>query len=280
MPMPDEAQVDLNGLQINNGPDADGVTVTCSKITGWGVPAPTGGGIQRSGTDGGTSPTQWTGPRLVTITGQVQAPTRELREAAVDDFNARVDLDLFPLRITETKALQTLARQNSAVEWNDDTDVLWSYSAELYCPDSTRYGVIPRHLELRLPSSTGGLRVPIRVPIRVTGTSQTGDGAEVNAGNKAVFPTIRFDGPCSHPSLTNVTTSRSLTYKGDLGVGEFVEISTKYQSALLMGTASRGGLVGGEFWAIAPKTTNTIAFRAASGTTAALATVDWLDGYR
>lgn len=279
MPMPDEAQVELNGLQINNGPDVDGVTVTCAKITGWGVPAPTGGVVQRSGTHGGTNPTQWTGPRLVTLTGMVQAPTRALREAAVTDFNSRIDLDLFPLRITENIALQALARQNGPVEWNDDTEVVWSYNVELICPDPIRYGVVPRHLELQLPASVGGLRVPIRTPIRVTGASATGDGTGENAGNRAVFPTIRFDGPCSRPSLRNVNTGQLLTYRGDLAVGEFVVINTAYQSALLMGTASRGGLVSGDLWAIPPGI-NTIAFRAASGTTAALATVDWLDGYK
>lgn len=269
MPLPDETEVTLNGFAINQGLDAAGVLVTCSGITGWGPAAPTGGVQQKSGTHGGSNPRQYYQPRVMTLTGMVKAPSRALREAAVHAFDAVVDLDLFPVVVTETIPLQVQARVNADLNWTEDTEKTWTYSLEVICPDPFKYGTSLKSLTLDLPSSSGGLRFPIRFPIQFTGTTVSGDGLAVNGGNFPTVPLVRLDGPLTNPVITSLTVSRSVTYHDTIAAGEFVLIDMANWSALLMGTSSRSGKLTGSAWAIQPGS-NTISFRASAGSGEAL----------
>lgn len=277
MPMPDEAEVTLNGLPINQGRDANGVLVTCSKITGWGPAAVTGGVQQKSGMHGGSNPRQWYQPLTLTVTGMVQAPTRALAERAKHDFNARVALDLFPLIVTETIPVQVLARANGAVDWDDDTDSQWLYSIELICPDPFKYGTSARSMTLSLPATSGGMRFPARFPLRFTGSTVSGDGEATNAGNHPTVPTIRLAGPLVNPAITSQEQGRTVTYRDTIAAGEFVDVDMANWSALLNGVASRSGKLVGSAWSLQPGD-NTVSFRAQSGS--GTAQFQWRDTYR
>lgn len=278
MPMPDEAEVTLNGLVLNGPPDSNGVQITCASITGWGPAATTGGVQQRSGRHGGSNPRQYYAPLILTLAGMVRAPSRALRELAVDDLNNRLDLALFDLVVTETIPKLVRARVNREVTWDDDTDVLYRYQAEVICPDPFKYGTTLQSLTLGLPASSGGLRVPIRAPIQVTGTTVSGDGLASNAGNFAAVPLVRIDGPVTNPVITNLTLGRSVSYLDTLAAGEYVLIDMGNWAALLNGTSSRSGRLSGTPWAIQPGA-NTLSFRASSGT-GATALFQWRDCYR
>lgn len=278
MPYPEERELHLpGGIVLNGGLDASGVLMTCATLDGWGSPGGTGGVQQRAAADGGTNPRQWLKPRTLTITGKIEAPTAALRQDAEHRLEAALGLGTFDLRVVDAIPLRVRARREGDITRNDDTDLRTKWQAELICPDPRRYGINPHTVQVTLPSSIGGMSFPVTFPMSFDGSSSSGDQNAFNAGNYPAPVTIRLDGPSTNPSLTNVAVGRTLTYNGTLAAGEYVEITTDPLRAMLMGNASRTGLMSGSPWQLAPGN-NLIAYRAAAGTGTALLTYD--DAYQ
>lgn len=277
MPYPDEREVHIPGIGLNTGRDGNGVLITCATLDGWGSPAGTGGVQQRAGAHGGTNPRQWLKPRMLTATGRIEAPTPELRQDAEHRLEAALGLALFDLTVVDAVPLRVRARREGEISRADDTDLQTTWQAELICPDPRRYGINGHSVAIGVPLTVGGLTYPVQYPIQYGGAFASGDRNAPNAGNFLAPVTIRFDGPLTSPSLTNVALGRTLTYNGVLAVGEWVIIGTDPLRALLMGNAGRTGLVSGTPWQVAPGN-NLIAFRAAAGSGTALLTYD--DAYQ
>lgn len=273
MPYPDEREVHVPGINLNAGRDSNGVLITCATLDGWGSPGATGGVQQRAAAHGGTNPRQWLKPRTLTATGLIQAPTAALRQAAEADVVAAFGLDLFDLTVIDAVPLRVRARREGEVTIADDTDLQSTWQAELTCPDPRKYGVNPHSVPFVLPLAVGGLTFPMTFPMTFSGISQSGDRNAPNAGNFPAPVTIRFDGPLTNPSLTHADLGRTLTYNGVLAMGEWIDIYTDPLRALLMGTATRTGLLSGSPWQLMPGD-NTISFRAATGTGTALLSYD------
>lgn len=279
MPMPDEAEVEFGGITFNGLPDSNGVKWTVGVLDGWGSPAPTGGVQQRSGQHGGTDPRQYLGPRTLMVSGLIKAPSRGLRQDADHKLKAACKLDLFDFTVTETIPLFVRARRQGTVQLRDETDRDTSWQVELICPDPRIYSTTLEELVLQPPAASGGLRVPIRVPIRITGTSVSGDGLATNGGTVASWPVVRIDGPITDPSVTNVTTSQTVTWNGTLALGEYVVIDMGGQSALLMGQVDYTGRLSPDaFWAVQPGD-NLIAFRGSAVGVGAQAEVQFRSAY-
>lgn len=284
MPYPDEREVRIPGINLNSGLDGNGVLITCATLDGWwGSPGATGGVQQRAAAHGGTNPRQWLKPRTITATGLIQAPTVALRQDAEWRLAAALDLPLFDLTVVDAITLRVRARREGDVTIADDTDTQSTWQAELTCPDPRKYGA-HHDITFQLPLATGGMTFPVTFPMTFSGVTISGDRNAPNAGNFEAPTTIRFDGPLTTPSLTHVGLGRTLTYNGVLAAGEYVLISTNPLRALLMGNASRTGLLYGPPWEVQPKTVanpagdNLIAFRAALGTGTALLSYD--DSYQ
>lgn len=277
MPYPDEREVHIPGVNLNAGLDGNGVLITCATLDGWGSPGGTGGVQQRAAAHGGTNPRQWLKPRTLTATGLIQAPTIALRQDAELRLVAALGLDVFDLTVVDAIQLRVGARREGEVTIADDTDTQSTWQAELTCPDPRKYGA-SQSIPFSLPLAVGGLTFPMTFPMTFSGASISGDRNAPNAGNFSAPVTIRFDGPLTNPSLTLVgdgalIPSRTLTYNGALAMGEFVLIDTDPLRALLMGNASRTGLLSGSPWQV-PAGGGLIAFRAATGTGTALLAYD------
>jgi hypothetical protein len=278
MPYPDEREIQLpGGIVLNAAPDANGVLMTCATLDGWGSPGGTGGVQQRAAAHGGTNPRQWLKPRVLTVTGKIEAPTLGLRQDAEHRLEAALGLAMFDLAVVDAIPLRVRARREGDITRNDDTDLRTKWQAELICPDPRRYGITPHSVPFTLPLAIGGMTFPVTFPMSFSGANSSGDQNAPNAGNFYAPATIRFDGPLTTPSLTHVALGRTLTYNGVLAAGEFVVIGTDPLRALLMGNASRTGLLSGSPWQVGPGN-NLIAFRAAAGTGTALLTYD--DAYQ
>lgn len=282
MPFPDENEFILpGGITLNTGPDADGVVMTCASLDGWGSPGSKGGGTSREGEHGESpAPNPKLQARTLTLTGRIEASTILLRQRAEHRLQAALGLELFDLTVVDGIPLRVRAQRAGEISRADDTDTQVTWQAELRCPDPLRYGQA-KGLLLNLPAVSGGVRFPLRFPLRFTGSTVSGDGDAVNDGNITAPTVATFTGPLATPRLTNLLTGQWVQYNDTLAAGEFVVLYLKFPLvALLQGTALRTGKVstgGGGTFGVKPGT-NTIAFRAASGTgTAELA---WSDTYQ
>lgn len=282
MPFPDENEFTFStGISLNTGPDVDGVVMTCATLDGWGSPGSKGGGISREAEHGESpAPNPKLQPRTLQMTGRIEAPTILLRQQAEHRLQAAVSLGLFDLTVVDGIPLRVTAQRSGEISRVDDTDLQATWQVELRCPDPLRYGEA-KTLLLNLPAVTGGVRFPLRFPLRFTGSTVSGDGDAVNDGNETAPTVVTFTGPMPTPRLTNILTGQWVQYNDTLAVGEFVVIYLRNPMvALLQGTALRTGKVstgGGGTWGIKPGT-NTIAFRAASGSGTAL--LEWSDTYQ
>lgn len=283
MPFPDENEFQLpGGITLNAARDADGVLWTCASLDGWGSPGSKGGWVPREGEHGESpAPNPKLQARTLQMTGRIDAPTRLLRQQAEHRLHAALGLELFQLTVVDGIPLTVQAQRSGEISLVDDTDTKSTWQAELRCPDPRRYGA-DQSLLLNLPAVTGGVRFPLRFPLRFTGSSTTGDGTVINAGNETAPSVVTFTGPLTNPRLTNLLTGQRVQYNDALATsGDFVVIYLRNPMvALLQGTALRTGKVstgGGGTWGVRPGA-NAISFRAASGSGTAL--LSFSDSYQ
>jgi hypothetical protein len=282
MPFPDENEFILpDGITLNAGRDSDGVLMTCATLDGWGSPGSKTSGQSREGAHGDSpAPNPKLKPRVLQMTGRIDAPTRLLRQQAEHRLQAALGLELFEMTVVDGISLTVHAERSGDISIADDTDRKSTWQAELKCPDPLRYGEA-KQLLLNLPAVTGGVRFPLRFPVQFTGSTITGDGDAENAGNETAPTVVTLTGPLTNPRVVNTETGQWVTYNDTLATGEFVVLYLQAPLlALLQGTALRTGKVstgGGGPWGI-ERGNNLIAFRADSGTGTAL--LEWSDSYQ
>lgn len=282
MPFPEETEFHIpDGIILNGGTDADGVLITCEKISGWGSPGSKSQGTPREGEHGSSpAPNPKLQARVITVQGRIDAPTRQLRMQAELNLQAALGLDLFDLTVVDGIELSTRAQRSGDFTIDDDTDTVSNWLAELTCPDPRRYGAA-KSLTMNLPATSGGLRFPVRFPVQFTGSTTFGEDAAVNDGNETAPVKLTFTGPLTSPRLTNADTGQWVQYNDTLADGDFVDIYLRTPLvALLQGTALRSGKVstgGGGTWGLKPGT-NQLTFRAGGGT--GTATLTFSDTYQ
>ena len=282
MPFPEETEFVLpDGITLNGDRNSDGVLVTCEKVTGWGSPGSKSQGQSREGEHGSSpAPNPKLAQRVMQISGRIDAPTRLLRQQTELRLQAALGLNLFDLTVVDGIELTVQAQRSGDVTIDDDTDTQSNWLAELTCPDPRRYGTA-KTLTIELPSTSGGVRFPIRFPLRFTGTMTSGDAAATNDGNESAPAVVTFTGPLTSPRLTNLLTGQWVQYNDTLAAGEFVVLYLRNPLvALLQGTALRTGKVstgGGGTWGLKPGV-NQLGFRAGGGT--GTAEVTWADTYQ
>jgi hypothetical protein len=283
MPFPEETEFVLpDGITLNGDRDADGVLITCEKVTGWGSPGSKSQGQSREGEHGSSpAPNPKLEQRVMQISGRIDAPTRLLRQQTELRLEAALGLHLFDMTVVDAIQLTVQAQRSGQITVDDDTDTASNWLAELTCPDPRRYGEA-KDLTLNLPSVSGGVQFPIRFPLRFTGTMDSGDAPATNAGNEDAPAKITFTGPLTSPRLTNQTTGQWVQYNDTLATAsDFVVIYLRNPLvALLQGTALRSGKVstgGGGTWGIKPGA-NQLGFRAGGGSGTAF--IEWSDTYQ
>ncbi|MFI2663741.1 phage distal tail protein [Micromonospora carbonacea] len=135
---------------------------------------------------------------------------------------------------------------------------------------------------LGLPTWTGGLTVPVRVPFSIGASQTSGQVDLTNAGSAEVGLLLRIDGPVNQPrvSLTNPDDTTT-TLRVDLEVpdSQWLDIDTRTRTVILNGdpSASRRGQAVGDFPLLQPGT-STLRFAAAEEASGTV-TARWRDGW-
>lgn len=131
-------------------------------------------------------------------------------------------------------------------------------SAKLYIDMLTEYPYLQSVVEYTTDLtifSGGGMAIPMIIPMDM---SDSGSGEETltNAGNANAYPTIKFYGPLTNPSLLNVTTGEQISINYTLtNISDYIEVDTFNRTVTLhiSGSVTNGRqYASGEFPILAP----------------------------
>lgn len=121
-------------------------------------------------------------------------------------------------------------------------------------------------------TASGGLSMPLTMPLDFGGTGTSGQFTVDNTGNFSAPWSARIDGPITNPQLENLTAGTLLRFDLTLASGEFLVLDSDYRLALLNGVSSRyGTLTADSAWRDFEPGVTTLRF---SGTTAGAPTVE------
>lgn len=127
------------------------------------------------------------------------------------------------------------------------------------------------------PVSSGGLRAPLRAPLR-TEPSGERHGFVTNTGAAPTPLRIRFNGPATSPSLTLVGPNIVLKLDTSIVTGEYIEIDTFAKTVLRDGVANAAGkLTRNSRYFHLPAGTSELRYQAVDATANSFVEVFWRD---
>lgn len=111
---------------------------------------------------------------------------------------------------------------------------------EFEASDPRRYSLLENTQITQLPQPEPGLAFPLVFPLNFGVPGSTGNIDAANSGDAPTHPTFVIKGPCSQPSITNLTTGVLLEYDIDLSASDMLYIDTYAGTVTLNGlTANR-----------------------------------------
>jgi hypothetical protein len=236
-------------------------------------------------------------PRVIVLSGSARAPTIQLAQAAIDQFNTLCsDGRLYPLTVVEpTRTLTAAVELGAQPRIRRTRPRHWEWQLTLVAADPRKHGLWPTPSETGLPvDPAGGLNatapgLDATAPgLNAGSAGSAGFVSVTNTGSAPASPIIRWLGPLTNPQLSDVVTGEQLRYDGVIGDTEDIVINTDEHtvvagplgdqaglSVVLNGTADRSGSLAivGDWPVIYPGHTTTWAFSAANISTAARAEV-------
>lgn len=273
------AFVDIGGLRITNGMVVDGVTWDVEPVDGWDEPPTVTDWVtQRVADHGGWGAQSYWEPRVLelkgTLTGRVWrslAQQLAVLRSAIPSFDP-VDLTV---AAAGAPALTCSVRQSGQPVIDQDGAV-WTFSFSLTAVDPRKYAQDVTSLSTGLPVTTGGLTLPLVLPLSIGATTTSGRISVTNAGDMPTRPVFTITGPCPPCSITH-SSGRRLIVPTAVDAGRSLTIDTDTRTALLDGTASR--VVTGTWFEFDPGV-NEVQFSSATYDAAALLTVNFKSAWR
>ncbi|MFF7991775.1 hypothetical protein ACFZDG_18520 [Kitasatospora xanthocidica] len=257
--------------------DAAGVAWTVDKegLKGW-----SGAAVRTQYSDREADHGSWAGPtylgsRVITVTGTVTAPDLATLDAAAEQLYAAASLTDTVLTVAETTPKQAIVRRSGEPLFVPETDRVARYSLMLTAADPRRYSTTLQTASTGLPVSTGGITLPITLPLVITAGSSSGTLTLTNAGSIGTRPTFTIAGPA--PGFTILvqypdSTVRQLTYTDTLLSGDVLTVDTDAHSVVLGTATSRRRYLSGQWPEVPPGQTVTVQWTSPAYDPAALLT--------
>ena len=221
--------------------DEYGVEWVLSSLSGWSdSPGSTGSVEQRASNHGGWIGPAHLTPRVLEIKGTLLASDWDGASRALKRLTAAIPLSV-PQDIYVNDGYQV---QQAKVRQEGDplTERLegWArFSLSLLAPDPRKYSADLVTLETGLPSTSGGLSLPLSLPLSISATVTSGILSATNEGNFGTRPTFVVHGPVDPFRITHRGQGRVIRFHEAIPAGRFVLIDTDKKTALLDGTAAR-----------------------------------------
>lgn len=252
--------------------DDYGVRWILQDVKGWSDPPSSTGEVpQRAADHGGWASPAYYAPRVIEIEGSLVADSWAIASDALTRLWAAIPLQATDwLYVTEgSRTLCALVRQDGdpLVERQGG----WArFSLSLEAPDPRRYDANETTANTGLPATTGGMALPLALPLTIGATIAAGVLSVTNDGNMGTRPTFTVAGPvAAGATITHRGTGKVLRIPDGVPAGRKLTIDTDRRRALLDGTAAR--VVTGTWFEYAPGV-NEVAFSAPSYNSGALLT--------
>jgi hypothetical protein len=266
--------VTLGSLPLSVVDDA-GVTWLNTDLKGWSSPGLRAELQPRQADHGAWASPVYLDSRPITITGMIAAPTTAARDAAIEQLITAASLTDTVLTVADSIPKQATVRRSGEVLVELQGPYGATYSLLVTAPDPRRYSTVLQSQTTGLPSVTGGLTLPITLPITFSTTSTGGAFTLTNEGTIATRPTFTVTGPaasfvisCTQPGGA-VT---QLTYSDSIGVGDTLVIDTDAHTVMLNGTVSRRRYLSGTWPEILPGSSLSVQWSALAYDAAAMLT--------
>lgn len=229
------------------------------------------------GSDHGT----WASPaylreRPITLAGKIEAPTLADLDIAVEQLLAACALTDTTLAVYETTPKQVTVRRSGKPLIRYVTDRVAEYSLLVTAADPRRYSTTLQSQSAALPSVTGGLALPITLPITISATTVSGTITLTNEGTISSLPTLTVAGPTIGgftvvATLPDGTTTQQ-TYSDTLNAGDSLVLDATSRQVTLNGAVSRRLYLSGTWPEIPPQSTVTFSWFSPTYDAAALLT--------
>jgi hypothetical protein len=258
--------VTLGGLELLATDDA-GVDWVVADVKGWDSPDVRAETSVRQADHGVWASPVYLGARPITITGSLDAPDTASRDAAVEQLLAAVSLTDTLLVVGESTPKQATVRRSDAVLVELMGPFAARYSLAVTAADPRRYSTVLQSQSTALPSTSGGLSVPLSTPLSISTTTVSGSITLVNEGTIGTRPIFTVTGPVTNPTITVQYpdgTVRALLYSSSLEAGDELVIDTDLHSVVLNGAVSRRLYLSGQWPEIPPGTAVTVGWYADS----------------
>lgn len=270
-------QITLGTLQLGVV-DAAGVawTIAPDGLKGWAGPAVRTQYSDREADHGAWAGPTYLGARPITLAGTIVAPSLAALDAAAEQLFAAAALSDTTLTVAETIPKQATVRRSGEMLLEYDTDRIARYSVMLTAADPRRYSTTLQSQSAGLPQTTGGITLPITLPLTITATTASGSFTLANSGSIGSRPVLTVTGPCtggftivaSQPS--GVTTQQ--TYNDSLLAGDTLVIDALARTVRLNGQTSRRRYLSGTWPEIPPQSSLSFSWSCPNYSSSALLT--------
>lgn len=274
------ATVVINGL-YTSGVDSNGVTWHTGSIAGWdGSSSSSIQLTQKTRAPGAwTSPRNMT-PRVMTVSGTIVGPSIDATASAIDQLNAASGLTSFVVTVARGSLIRSvIAYRHGVVDFTEVNEVTFQWTMDLVAADPRKFATA-LSTTTHLPSASGGLTIPVKVPFAINSTVVSGNCFLTNAGNAVGPVVLTLQGPLTAPQVTHVSTGLTLTFGSSMTLAstDFLVVDMEAQTAMANGQASRNAYITSRGWSGFDPGVNQWAFsaQAGSGTCTVAATPAWL----
>jgi len=239
-------------------------------VVGWGAPGGTLSPTQKPRQRGAWAGLSYAQARPMTMAGVCIAPTAALASDALDRLIDACSLDDTTLTVVESgRSRWCTVRRDGPVlppQWIGTCAFTWSI--QVVALDPRKLGA-PLTGSTGLPSSSGGLVVPVTVPLTINSTMTSGQVSLFNPGNETGPVLARLVGPLIGPILTHVGSGLRLVFSASATIadGEFWDVDMEAHTVLAQGQANRAGWITSRQWSGFEPGNNTWSLSAVSATT-------------
>ncbi|MFE4469557.1 hypothetical protein ACFRFH_12150 [Leifsonia sp. NPDC056824] len=277
-------QITLGSLEITglNGLDPNGSQWSVDSFTGWGTAKPTTAVIQKPRQDGGWIGQSYEGSRHMVITGQLSSLTQDGLTVSLDALATAVTLAESTMTVVEgARTRYVKVRREDEILTSYISDKMATWSVAVVAEDPRKFSA-PIVQTSALPSTTGGVTIPYRIPYVIAANVVTGSITLGNPGNKSGPVVLRIDGPCTAPVITHTSSTGAPSVFATnltLGVGEFLLVDMDAHTVLANGQSSRMSSVTSRGFSTFDVGVNTWSFTASAYDPTALLTVTATPAY-